>query len=121
VQKPRRLASTRHRGASIHDGPSHPRAARFGIVPFLGYLGVAWVAGVLSTPILTNPSLGLYCCHRELAVVGAGKELRVQECGKDCVPCLGIETEQALRLRRREPETGHLEVFRADSAQQFCR
>ena len=83
---------------------------------------MAWVAGVLSTPILTSsPSLGLHCCHRELAVVGAGKELRVQKCGKDCVPGLGIETEQALGLRRGELETGHLAVFRPDSAQQFCR
>jgi hypothetical protein len=122
VQKPRRLASIRHRGASIHDGPSHPRAARFGIVPFLGCLGVAWVAGVVSTPILTsNPSLALYFCHRELTVVGAGQELRVQERGKDCVPGLGIETEQALGLRRGELETGHLAVFCTDSVQQFCR
>ena len=102
--------------------PSHRRAARFGIVPFLGCRRVVWVAGVFSTPFLTsNPSLGLYFCHRELVVAGAGKELRVQECGKDCVPCLGIETEQALGLRRGELETGHLEVFRADSVQQFCR
>jgi len=80
-----------------------------------------WVAGVFSTPILTsNPSLGLYFCHPELVVVGAGKELRVQKRGKGRVPCLGIETEQALGLRRREPEAGHLKVFRADSAQQ-CR
>jgi hypothetical protein len=94
---------------------------RFGIVPFLSRR-VVWVAGVLSTPILTSdPSLALYICHRELAVVGAGKELRVQECVKDCVPCHGIETEQALGLRGGELETGHLEVFRADSAQQFCR
>ena len=108
--------------APDHDGPSHPRAGRFGIVPFLGCLGVAWVAGVLSTPILTSsPSLGLHCCHRKLAVVGAGQELRVQKRGKDCVPCLGIETEQATGLRRGELETGHLEIFRADSAQQFCR
>jgi hypothetical protein len=75
----------------------------------------------LSTSILkSSPSIGLYCCHRELAVVGARKELRLQKCGKDCVPSLGIETEQALGLGRREPETGHLKVFRADSAQQFC-
>jgi hypothetical protein len=75
-----------------------------------------------STPILkSSPSLGVFCCHRELAVVGAGKELRVQKCGKDGVPSLGIHTEQAPGLGGREPETGHLEVFRADSAQQFWR
>ena len=28
---------------------------------------------------------------------------------------------RTLGLGRREPETGHLEVFRADSAQQFCK
>ena len=49
----------------------------------------------------------------------AGKELRIQKCGNDRVPCLGIETEQALCLGSREPETGHLVVLRADSAQQF--
>ena len=49
------------------------------------------------------------------------RNLRVQQRGKDCVAGLGVETEQALGLRRREPEPGHLEVFRADSAQQFCR
>ena len=93
---------------------------RFGIVPFLGCLEGAWVAGVLSTPILaSSPSLGLHCCYRKLAVVGAGQELRVQKRGKDGVPCLGIETEQAPGLRRGELETGHLEIFRADSAQQF--
>jgi hypothetical protein len=88
------------------------------------YAAVEWrgVAGVLSTPILkSSPSLGLYGCHRELAVVGAGKELRVQKRGKDCVPGLEIETKQAPGLGRRELETGHLEIFRADSAQQFCR
>lgn len=68
-----------------------------------------------------RPVAKLYGCHREQAVVGAGKELRVQKRAKDCVPCLGIETEQALGLGRRESETGHLKVFRADSAQQFCR
>jgi hypothetical protein len=30
-----------------------------------------------------------------------------------------FETEQALGLGRREPKTWHLEVFRANSAQQF--
>ena len=69
----------------------------------------------------SGPSLSLYYWHREQAVVGAGKELRVQKRGKGRVPCLGIETEQALGLRRREPEAGHLKVFRADSAQQFFR
>jgi hypothetical protein len=115
----KRVACPRNQNS---EGRSHRRAARFGIVPFLGCRRVVWVAGVFSTPILTsNPSLGRYFCHRELVVAGAEKELRVQECGKDCVPCLGIETEQALGLRRGELETGHLEVFRADSVQQFCR
>ena len=67
----------------------------------------------------SGASLRRYGCHRERTVVGVGKELRVQKRGRDCVPCLGIETEQALGLGSREPETGHLEVFRADSAQQF--
>jgi hypothetical protein len=58
---------------------------------------------------------------REQSRVSAGKELRVQQGGKDCVAGLSLETEQALGLRRREAETGHLEVFRANSAQQFCR
>ena len=56
---------------------------------------------------------------REQASVSAGKELRVQQGGKDCVAGLSLETEQALGLRRREAETGHLEVFGANSAQQF--
>jgi hypothetical protein len=76
----------------------------------------------LSAPIPeVRPVAKLYCGHRQQAVVGAGKELRPQKRAKDCAPCFGIETEQALGLGRREPETGHLEVFRADSAQQFCR
>ncbi len=53
--------------------------------------------------------------------MSADKELRVQQRGKDCVAGLGIETEQAPGLRRREAETGHLEVFRANSPQQFWR
>ena len=69
--------------------------------------------------LTSGPSLRRYGCHREHAVVGVGKELRVQKRRRDGVPCLGIETEQALGLGRREPETGHLKVFRADSAQQF--
>ena len=60
-------------------------------------------------------------CQREQSGVSADKELRVQQRGKECVAGLGVETEQALRLRRREAETGHLKVFRADSAQQFFR
>ena len=74
----------------------------------------------LSTPTLrSSPSLGLSSCHRELTVLGLRKELRVQKCGKDCVPRLRIETEQALSLGRREPETRHLTIFCADSAQHF--
>ena len=60
-------------------------------------------------------------CQREQSGVSADKELRVQQRGKECVAGLGVETEQALRLRRREAETGHLKVFRADSTQQFFR
>jgi hypothetical protein len=59
--------------------------------------------------------------NREHAVVALGKELRVHKRGEDGVQGLGIETEQAPGLGRREPETGHLEVFRTDSAQQFCK
>ena len=58
---------------------------------------------------------------REQASVSAGKKPRVQQGGKDCVAGLSLETEQALGLRRREAETRHLEVFCANSAQQFCR
>jgi hypothetical protein len=71
--------------------------------------------------LTSGPSLRRYGCPREHAVVGVGKELRIQKRRRDGVPCLGIETEQALGLGRREPKTGHLEVFRADSAQQFCK
>jgi len=74
----------------------------------------------LSTPTLrSSPSLGLSRCHRELAVAGLRKKLRVQQCDNDCVPRLRIDTEQALRLGRREPETRHLTIFCADSAQHF--
>jgi hypothetical protein len=59
--------------------------------------------------------------HREHAVVRPGEELRVQKRGEDGVQGLGIETEQAPGLGRRELETGHLEVFPTDSAQQFCK
>jgi hypothetical protein len=69
----------------------------------------------------SSPSLGLHSYQPELAVAGAGKELRVHKCGKGCVPRLGIHTEQTLGLRRGELEAGHLAVFCADSAQQFCR
>ena len=80
----------------------------------------AWSRDLSTSTLRSSPSLGLSCCHRELAVVGMRKELRVQQCGKDCVPSLRIETEQALSLGRREPETRHLTVFCADSAQHFC-
>jgi hypothetical protein len=59
-------------------------------------------------------------CHREEARLGTEKETIVQQCGKDSFPCLGVETEQAPGLRRRELETWHFEVFRADSAHQSC-
>ncbi len=58
--------------------------------------------------------------NREHAVSGL-EELRVHKRGQDGVPGLGIETEQATGLGRREPETGHLKVFRTDSAQLFCK
>ncbi len=93
-----------------------------GLLPFLGPREVARGAGPLSTPIVTfSPSLRRYGCHRELAVVSTVKELLVQKGANNCIPCFGIETEQALRLGRGDLETGHLEVLRADSAQQFCR
>src|SRR4030095_14295460 len=44
----------------------------------------------------SSPSLGLHSYQPELAVAGAGKELRVHKCGKGCVPRLGINTEQTL-------------------------
>jgi hypothetical protein len=62
-------------------------------------------------------SLTLFYSHREQAVAGAGKEFRIQQRGEHCVACLAIETEQAPGLPRRELESGHLEVFRADSDQ----
>jgi hypothetical protein len=65
--------------------------------------------------------LRLCCGHREQAGRREGEELGVQQRGQDCVAALVIEAEQALRLTRRQPETGHLEVFRADSAQQVWR
>ena len=71
-QPPRWSGFTRARPAPpLCPAPAAAPLPRCG--PFLGCLGVAWVAGVLSTPILTSsPSLGLHCCHRKLAVVGAG-------------------------------------------------
>jgi hypothetical protein len=71
--------------------------------------------------LTSGPSLSLYCGHREQAGVGAAKELRIQQRGEDSFPGLCVETEQTLGLRRREAETGHFEVFSADSAQQFCK
>ena len=61
-----------------------------------------------------------YACitgNREHAVVGLGQELRVHKRGQDGIPYLGIEAKQGTGPGRRELETGHLEVFRTDSAQ----
>src|SRR4029453_6266868 len=55
--------------------------------------------------------LTLDCGHREQNSRCADEELGVQQCGEDCVAALGVETEQALRLQGRKPETRHLEVI----------
>jgi hypothetical protein len=71
----------------------------------------------------TYSVLTLDCGHREQTSRCADEELGVQQCSEDRVAALGVETEQALRLQGRQPETRHLEVFRADSPQQVwkCR
>jgi hypothetical protein len=51
--------------------------------------------------------------------VGLAEELCIHKRGEDGVPCLGIEAKQAAGLGHRELESGHLEVFGTDSAQQL--
>jgi len=63
-----------------------------------------------------------YACitsNREHTLVGLAEELCIHKRGEDGVPCLGIEAKQAAGLGHRELESGHLEVFGTDSAQQF--
>jgi hypothetical protein len=73
--------------------------------------------GATASQLGGRTTVQLLAVQAERAISRLTQKLRVYECAKQRLARLAVETPQALRLRWRQPQTGHLQVLALDPSQ----
>jgi len=68
----------------------------------------------LAGKLVLRPSGSSLIGPHECSITGAEQKFRIDERTKQRITCGTVETPQPLRLRRRQPQSGHFAIFALD-------